>query len=206
MKFRQAGMILASVIVVCGWIQTIYSTLRYCYRTPVVTTPARRSAFSLMIATLNTPHILLWCDGQQLNSTPFLKLRQKLQAYLRGELKSESNLLRFFDAFCEWKDSQPEEDSLNYRIAQLTMAALYSATETLFDPECDDMELLTGSVAELYDEMDALGGETTALRDYWQSLSSELDSLLSDNASRPLPAAYFRWLSEADVSLFGLAE
>ena len=171
-----------------------------------MTTPARRSAFSLMIATLNTPHILLWCDGQQLDSTPFLKLRQKLQAYLRGELKSESNLLRFFDAFCDWKDDQPEEDSLNYRIVQLTQSALYSATEALFDPECDDAELLTGAVAELYDEMDALGGETSDLRHYWQSLSSELDSLLSDTASRPLPAAYFRWLSEADASLFGLAE
>jgi hypothetical protein len=54
--------------------------------------------------------------------------------------------------------------------------------------------------------MDELGAETADLREYWRSLQSEWQGLVTDSSRIPLPKAFFLWLKEADVSLFGLAD
>jgi hypothetical protein len=42
--------------------------------------------------------------------------------------------------------------------------------------------------------------------DLWQSLQSEWRDIVTESSRIPLPKAYFLWLKEADVSLFGLAD
>lgn len=168
--------------------------------------PVSRSAFSTLIAVLNIPHIRLLCEHAGTDPEPYLKLCSKVLSFLRGELRSEANLLRFHDAFCDWRQQLAEDDSLNGRIADLSCSALYSAVESLFDPECDDTGLLLGGINELYDELADLGGDADGLRRYWQSLQQEFHEQIADNARRPLPQAFFRWLAETDTSLFGLAE
>lgn len=168
-------------------------------------TQFQRIAFCTSLAVINAPHVSFWCETQHNSAEPYQKLQTKLLAWLRGELKSEANLLRFHDAFCEWRDAQPEDDSLAWRLLQFCCAALHSACETLFDPECDDTELLLGSLEALWAEMDELGAETSDLRQYWHSLQQELPDLIKDNTRLPFPKAWFVWLQEADVSLFGLS-
>src|SRR5690606_5403143 len=82
---------------------------------------------------INAPHVSFWAETQHSSAEPYQKLQTKLLAWLRGELKSEANLLRFHEAFCEWRDAQPEDDSLAWRLLQFCCAALHSACETLFD-------------------------------------------------------------------------
>ncbi|MCD8524170.1 MAG: hypothetical protein LRY72_18205 [Saccharospirillaceae bacterium] len=172
----------------------------------MTTTPIQRASLCAAVASINLPHISFWCEQQGCDPEPYRKLLSKVLSFLRGELKSEANLLRFHESFSEWRLAQDEEDSLSYRILEASCAALYSATETLFDAECDDIDLLCQSLAAIYDEMDELGAETADLREYWQSLQSEWRDMITESSRIPLPKAFFMWLKEADVSLFGLAE
>ncbi|WP_430462448.1 hypothetical protein ACQUQU_06585 [Thalassolituus sp. LLYu03] len=169
-------------------------------------TTLQRGALCAAIARINTPHVLLWCEENQTDPAPFSKLLTKVLSYLRAELKSLDNLHRFFDDFYEWRQQQPLNDTLNDRIADLTCAALYSATETMFDAECDDVELIQGAIDALYDEIQELGGDASGLREYWAALQQEQSELVTDKSQRPLAKAWFQWLSETDVSLFGLEE
>ena len=168
-------------------------------------TQFQRIALCAGIAVINSPHVRFWCGTQNSSDEPYQKCQTKLLSWLRGELKSEANLLRFHDDFCTWRDAQPEADSLAWRLLQLCCAALHSACETLFDPECDDIDLLLGSMEALWAEMEELGAETSDLRQYWHSLQEELLGIVKDNTRLPLPKAWFQWLQEADVSLFGLS-
>ena len=168
-------------------------------------TQFQRIALCASLAVINAPHVSFWSETQHNSAEPYQKLQTKLLAWLRGELKSEANLLRFHEAFCDWRDAQPEDDSLAWRLLQFCCAALHSACETLFDPECDDTELLLGSLEALWAEMNELGAETGDLRQYWHSLQQELPDLIKDNTRLPFPKAWFAWLQEADVSLFGLS-
>src|SRR5690606_3240140 len=97
-------------------------------------TQFQRIAFCTSLAVINAPHVSFWCETQHNSAEPYQKLQTKLLAWLRGELKSEANLLRFHEAFCDWRDAQPEDDSLAWRLLQFCCAALHSACETLFDP------------------------------------------------------------------------
>ena len=172
----------------------------------MTTTSVQRAAFCAAVACINAPHVKLWCEENHTEPGPFERLQAKVLSYLRAELKSLDNLKRFFDEFYEWRQQQPLNDTLNDRIADLACAALYSACETLLDPECDDVELILNSIEELYAEVDALGGDVEGLRDYWQALQQELNELVTDKAQRPLSKDWFRWLTDTSVSLFGLEE
>lgn len=169
-----------------------------------MSTPFQRIALCTTIAAVNAPHVAFWCDQLDVRNEHFPKLLSKTLSFLRGELTSEANLLRFHDAFYEWRQQQDEQDNLAYRVMELSCAALHCACETLFDHECDDTELLLGSIESLYDEMDELGADTHDLRTYWQDIQRELSDIVPSNSQIPLPKAYFKWLSELDVSLFGL--
>lgn len=165
----------------------------------------QRSALCAALAQINAPHVQFWQEHQNIDCAPYVKFLSKHLSFLRGELKSEANLLRFHDEFMTWRETLTEADNLAFRILELCNACLHSALESLFDPDCDDMALILGSLTALWDEMDALGHDTQDLRHYWQELQAEILEQVSAKAQRPLAKDYFLLLKNADVSLFGLA-
>ncbi len=167
--------------------------------------PVQRSLTSLSIAAINLPHIAMWAEQGQ-DVSPFLKLLQKQKAFLTGELKSEANLLRFFEDFSTWRQNIDYDDSLSRQICELSCAALYSSVESLQDPECDDTLLLTGFIDQIYNDMDDMGAETGDLKGYWIDIQSELKTNLKPIKQRPVNRDFFKWLTSHDVSLFGLSE
>ena len=166
--------------------------------------PIQRSALCASLAAINSPHIQFWGEHTDTDTTPYTKLLTKVLSYLRGELKSQANLLRFHDEFYAWREQQNEEDSLAFRLLELSNAALHSAVESLFDPECNDVELLQASLNQCWDEMAELGAETADLRSYWADIKEEVLNSVSDKRQLPLPNEYFVLIKEADVSVFGL--
>lgn len=169
-----------------------------------MTTPIQRSALAAALASINQAHLQFWQESQGIDCAPYFKLLSKVLNFLRGELKSENNLMRFYDEFYQWRDTLMAQDNLAYRIVELCNSALYSSVESLFDPECDDSELLLGSLADCWAEMAELGAETHEMQNYWQELQQQLQTLVTSQSRIPLSKAYFTFLQEADVSLFGL--
>lgn len=167
-------------------------------------TPIQRSLTAFALASINQPHMVMLGE-QGVDISPYQKLLQKQKSFLSGELKSEANLLRFFEQFSEWRQQQQLDSNLNERIADLCCAALYSSIEMLHDSECDDIALLNGFVAQLYDEMDELGGDSQPLRQYFADLQEELSNHIKLVTQRPVKKELFIWLSEQDTSLFGLS-
>lgn len=164
----------------------------------------QRSALSAAFASINQAHVQFWQDSQEIDGAPYFKLLTKVLSFLRGELKSEANLLRFHDDFYQWREALEPADNLAYRILELCNAALHSAVESLFDAECDDTELLLGSLHDCWAEMAKLGADTQDLTDYWQDIQTELNAIVTDNSKIPLPKGYFALLKELEVSLFGM--
>ena len=162
------------------------------------------SLTALSLATINQPHIALLKE-QGVDVAPYQKLLQKQRSYLSGELKSEANLLRFFEQFSEWRQAQPLDANLNDRIADLCCASLYGSVEMMHDSECDDIELLYGYVDQLFAEIDELGGESETLAQYFEDIKSELSEHLNNVSQRPVKKEFFKWLDEQDISLFGLS-
>lgn len=169
-------------------------------------TQTQRAAYAAFIATINAPHITLWCDEHDQTEDPFRKLNQKVLSYLRGELKSMDNLMRFFDAFQEWRADQQDDHSLNYAITELCCSALYASVEALADPECDDIDLLNGAIASIYAELAELGGDADGLSAYFAELQQEFMTVVTEKSQRPLSKAWDNWLRDAPVSLFGLED
>lgn len=167
--------------------------------------PVARSLFATLVARINLPHLLMEKDAGN-DIQPFEKLLTKQLAFLRGELKSQANLIRFHDDFDLWRQQRDSDDSLAARITELCCAALHSAVETLLDPECDDTALLIGNIGDLHDEMDALGANTEGLRQYWQDIQNEFNAEFANLKQLPVNKGYFQWLIEMDVSLFGVSE
>ncbi|MDP2546737.1 hypothetical protein [Oceanobacter sp. 4_MG-2023] len=167
---------------------------------------AGRSAYCLMLARINLPHLQMWQDDQQLNITPFTKLLSKQTAFLKGELTSRANLERFFAQFSEWRSGLTESDTLGWQIVDLCNAALYASSECVFDDACDDTILLNQYVADIYQQMTELGAETSELKHYFASIQQEFQSQFNEVKHIPLPKDFFVWLSDMDVSLFGVAE
>lgn len=169
-------------------------------------TQTQRAAFAAFIATTNSAHITLWCEETGVSPEPFRKLNAKVLSFLRGELRSMDNLMRFFDAFQEWRAEQHDNDTLNYAIAELCSSALYASVEALADPECDDTALLEGAIMAIYDDIAELGGDAEGLRDYYRELKGELFEVVAEKAQRPLGKNWDAWLNTVDVSLFGLEQ
>lgn len=169
-----------------------------------MTTNIQRSALCAALAQINLAHVHFWQDSQGGKTEPFEKLLTKVLSFLRGELKSEANLLRVHDEFYAWREQLEPADNLAYRILELCNAALHSAVESLFDPGCDDTELLLGSLNDCWDELAELGGDTEEFKGYWQELQQSLNAIVNENSKIPLAKDYFQLLKEADVSLFGL--
>lgn len=167
---------------------------------------ASRSAYCLLLARINLPHIHMWQDDQQLDVSPYTKLLNKQTAFLKGELTSRANLERFFAQFSEWRSELTESDTLGWQIADLCNAALYASTECIFDDACDDIELLNQYVTDIYAQMTELGAETAELKHYFASIQTEFQSQFSSLRHIPVSKDFFVWMAEMDVSLFGVAE
>ena len=163
-----------------------------------------RSAICTAIASINEVHVIFWGEHNNIDITPFQKLVRKTLSFLSGELKSESNLQRFYVEFQDWRETLEEDDSLAWRITELCFASLSSAVDCLFDPECDDLSLIENTLFGLYEEMDELGADSEPLKEYWSALKNEWQEQLNGKTQRPLPQLFFRTLNESDASLFGL--
>lgn len=166
----------------------------------------QRAAFAAFIATANAAHITLWCEETGASPDPYRKLNSKILSFLRGELRSLDNLMRFFDAFQEWRAAQTDDGTLNYVITELCCSALYASAEAIADPECDDSALLEGAILAVYDDLAELGGDAAGLQAYYQDLKEEFLQVVPETSQRPLGRAWESWLKGIDVSLFGLEQ
>lgn len=172
-----------------------------------LSTPIARSAFCTMIAHINAPHLTL-AQSEGMNAAPYFKLLQKQTAWLKGELKSQSNLERFYAEFAEWRQSEVLSDDagdLGDQVVDLACHSLYLALEQLLDTECDDTDILLHYVESLYDQLDEAGQDTRPMRAYWSDIQAEF-APYQNLTSRPVPKQFFNWLSELNASLFGLCE
>ena len=169
-----------------------------------LTNSIQRAAWCAAVARINRSHLTFWCEHQNYQDQPFVKLINKLDAYLKGELKSLANLERFHAAFAEWRNDFPEDDNLAYRIAELVCSALYSGVEAILDPECDDIPLLNGNIQDLYQEMASLSDHTDDMRQYWSDIQSALTDVLAEQQSTPVNRDYFDLLKQIDTSQFGM--
>ena len=168
--------------------------------------PAARSLWSFALVENCRAHAELEEDQQNQEFTEWKKLLNKLRAYIGGELKSSSNLERFYMEFCEWEESFTPSDSLNGRITDLVFSATHAASNALFDDECDDSELIRKTVGELHEELTELGGDGTGLAEYFHNLDIEWTNLLRDIQQRPVAQSVIKEVCSTDVSVFGLSE
>jgi len=168
-------------------------------------TPVARSAWCFAVSINCQPHVALQSEELGFDLAPLDKLNRKLAAFLSGELKSQSNLERFFAEFIDWQGKIPEADTLNGRITDLALAAMTAACDSLLDPECNDCELIQHTLSDLHSELDEVGGDASALRLYWQELSQEWQAALASVSQRPIARDIMKVLQDSDVSVFGLS-
>lgn len=174
--------------------------------TPDQLSPVARSCWCYALVNSCLPHIRLQSEESGDDLAHWYKLLSKLQAFLTGELQSESNLQRFYEAFCDWRDTQTAGDSLNQRITALCLAATDAAVVLLSDNDCDDARLLPESMRDLYAELADLGGPAAELESYWNELSEEWTEALSAVRQRPVSKSAMRQICDVGVSPFGLED
>jgi|TARA_B100000676_G_scaffold305703_1_gene360440 hypothetical protein len=167
--------------------------------------PIARSAWCLALIDSCIPHLTLEESETASNFDHWKKAISKLRAFISGELKSESNLERFYNAFSDWEATFENTDSLNGRISALVFSATHTAFAALFDEDSDDTSLIRGNINDLHQELEALGGDGEGLADYWKELDSEWTSALSNVKQRPISGAILRSLADVDTSPFGLS-
>ena len=170
---------------------------------PSTTHAISRSLWCYLLVESCMPHLQLQSEEIQTDFSPWYKLLTKLRAYLTGELKSDANLMRFHEDFYQWHETLAMGDSLNSDIIQICASATNSAIDSLFDPECNDIELITKAVESIYEEIDAMGGSAKELKAYWQELNSEFWQEVRNIKQRPISTELLTNL-KAEVSPFGL--
>ena len=146
--------------------------------------PIARSTWCLALADSCTPHLALEESETGASFEHWKKATSKLRAFICGDLKSESNLERFYNAFSDWEATFENTDSLNGRIAALVFSATHTAFAALFDEDSDDTALIRGNINELHQELDALGGDGAGLASYWRDLDNEWTATLANVKQR----------------------
>jgi len=164
-----------------------------------------RSTWCLALIDCCSPHVLLESDERKQEFGHWQKAVSKLRAFLAGELKSDANLERFYQAFSDWEATYETSDSLNGRITALVFSATHTAVAALFDEDSDDTQLIRGNIDELHQELGELGGDMQGLSQYWQELDAEWSQKLRDIQQRPVAAATLKEVLSTDVSIFGLS-
>ena len=166
--------------------------------------PIARSTWCLALADSCAPHLALEESETGASFEHWKKATSKLRAFICGDLKSESNLERFYNAFSDWEATFENTDSLNGRIAALVFSATHTAFAALFDEDSDDTALIRGNINELHQELDALGGDGEGLASYWRDLDNEWTATLANVKQRPVSATVLRTLADTEISPFGL--
>ncbi|GGY41049.1 hypothetical protein GCM10011297_12580 [Bacterioplanes sanyensis] len=165
--------------------------------------PYAIAARAFTLTQLCWPHLLMLAEHRELDIHPATKLLNKTNSWLRGELKSEANLQRFFDDFADWREQLEQHDSLADDIADLTLSSLFCAAEAcLGGASEEDWQLLQQWLQQLQ-QTSPLEGEP--LHAYWNELMSEQDELLGEEPQKPLAKAYFHWLAQQPATPFGAA-
>ena len=168
--------------------------------------PVAQSCWCYALVNSCLPHIRLQSEESGDDFAHWYKLLSKLNAFLTGELQSESNLQRFYEAFAQWRETLESDDSLNQQITELCLAATDTAVTLFIDSECDEAHLLPASMKELYEELDALGGPAVELESYWNELMNEWLDFLTDVKQRPVSRSLMKNLCDVGVSPFGLED
>ncbi|ASP39748.1 hypothetical protein CHH28_14175 [Bacterioplanes sanyensis] len=160
------------------------------------------AAQAFSIAWLCQPHLHMLAEHRQLDIQPYTKLLNKTQSWLQGELKSGTNLQRFFEAFADWREQLTFEDTLADSIADLSNAALFCATEAcLAEANEEEWQLLCQFLQQLQ-HTEGLDG--SGLEQYWQELTQELLATLPEQVQRPLPKDFFLTLRQQPITPFGV--
>lgn len=167
--------------------------------------PIARSTWCLAVVDACLPHLDLEETESGGDFKHWRKALSKLHAFLIGDLKSESNLERFYNAFSDWEANYETSDSLNGRITALVFSSTHTAFAALFDEDSDDSALIRGNINDLYAELDTLGGDAEGLQAYWQALDTEWCEALKTVRQRPISSATMKLLQDTDISPFGLA-
>ena len=81
---------------------------------------------------------------------------------------------------------------------------MYSAAESILDPECNDIELILQDIDAIYHTMESLTDSVPELQAYKADILQGLTDILSEAKQAPLSQDYFGFLKECDTSLFGL--
>lgn len=166
--------------------------------------PIARSTFCLNFIKINQPHIIFWAEEFNIETHPFIKLSAKLQAYLIGDLQSVSNLHRFYEEFCLWREALQDHDCLAYRIVNLCFSTVCAAIDSMEDPDNDDVTLVISGAEQIIEEMADLGCD---INEYRNQLIEFLDfnlTLLKDLKQRPVARNHIIELAADSSTLFGL--
>ena len=166
--------------------------------------PTARSVFCLNFITINHPHIVFWAEEFSVDTQPYIKLSAKLQSYLIGELKSVSNLHRYYEDFFNWKESLTDHDCLAQRIVNLCFSTICAAVDTLADPECDDVNLVISESQQIIEEMAELGCNTDDIQQQVIEFINFNKQLLDNIKQKPVARDCLIQLSEDSSTLFGL--
>lgn len=167
----------------------------------------RRAAYCTAMAQRNQNHILLFCEMTESDPKPFNKLLTKTWAFIEGELKSVSNLERFFAEFESWQEALlKDQDSFGAEAAQQACQSLASATYGMLDESADDCELVQLSMKQLFESMAETGADVDELIERQTAFEEQCFSMLSDNGSRKETVIAIRKLASSEnESSLGIA-
>ena len=153
---------------------------------------------------INYEHIRWYSEELHQDITPLVKLRTKLHNFLIGELKSFANLQRFHDEFLEWQVTIPENDCLAYRIFNLNLSGYTTCCDNFLDKDSLDAGLFFLSHQNIFEEMDALGCDTTEYQTYLFEFTKSQIQELKDISALPVKKNLVLWDTSDQSTFFGL--
>lgn len=166
--------------------------------------PFSRASASLFIASINHNHIHFIESQSNIDIQAYVELKQKADAFLRGQLSSLENLARFQHQAFQWRNELEEQDMLAFRIFDFCFNALSHAVDCLLDTDINELPLLFRQLDEINLEMQELGVDIETLKSYQSELFQELDEILVKTMNPPITADYFSLIQQTDTSLFGM--
>lgn len=163
-----------------------------------------RASASLFIASINHNHIHFIESQSNIEIQAYVELKQKTDAFLSGQLKSLENLERFQQQAFQWRNELEEQDMLAFRIFDFCFNALSHGVDCLLDTDINEFPLLFRQLDEINLEMQELGMDIDALKNYQSELFKELDEILLKTINPPITQHYFSLIQQTDTSLFGM--
>lgn len=167
----------------------------------------RRSAFCAAMAERNRNHALLFSELLDQDAQAYTKLLNKTWAFLEGELKSLSNLERFFNEFDIWQtELLSQQESFGAEAAQQACQSLYSSAYALLDESANDCQLVQLSQEQLFSAMEDMGQESEELKQRQQAFENDVyQSLTSGKAKREVILDVKKLASSDQLSSLGIS-